>query len=178
MTDTYFKVQGQLYLAKLYTALFATAYYGLFRIGELTLRNHTVKACNVHIRENKRKIQFILYTLKTHRLNNHPQLVKIASTKKLNHNGDQQHGKYYPYALLRTYLSERGGFLDETEIFFIFKNNQPVLPSHFRKVLRIGLSTAGLDAHKYCGHSFRAGRSLNLLRYSLSVETIKKLGRW
>ena len=58
MTDTYFRVQGQPYLAKLYTALFATAYYGLFRIGELTLSHHTVKACNVHIGENKRKIQF------------------------------------------------------------------------------------------------------------------------
>ena len=43
--------KGQHYLATLYQAIFCAAYYGLFRIGELTLgvnEEHAVKAKNVH----------------------------------------------------------------------------------------------------------------------------------
>ena len=47
-------------------ALFATAYYGLFRVGEITDSQHAVKACDVHIGVNKRKLLFILRTSKTH----------------------------------------------------------------------------------------------------------------
>ena len=35
-TDKHFNNLGQIYLKKLYKALFATSYYGLFRVGELT----------------------------------------------------------------------------------------------------------------------------------------------
>ena len=38
-TDNHFKCMGQQYLKNLYLALFATAYYGLFRIGEMVVQN-------------------------------------------------------------------------------------------------------------------------------------------
>ena len=65
-------------------ALFATAYYGLFRIGEITDSQHAVKARDVHIGQNKRKLLFLLRTSKTHGENVEPQSIKIASTKKHN----------------------------------------------------------------------------------------------
>ena len=50
----------------LYMALFSTAYFGLFRVGELTASKHVVKAVNVRIGQNKNKILFILDSSKMH----------------------------------------------------------------------------------------------------------------
>ena len=80
-TEFHFVSLGQMFLAKLYMSLFATAYYGLFRIGELADSPHAIKARDVHIGINKNKILFILWTSKTHDLNRHPQSIKISSVK-------------------------------------------------------------------------------------------------
>ena len=52
-TLNFFFSQGQSYLAWMYSSLFAIAYHGLFRVGDLTKSQHEVKACNVHIVQNK-----------------------------------------------------------------------------------------------------------------------------
>ena len=44
----------QPYLTILYQAMFITAYYGLFRVGEITMSQHVIKAKDVHIGVNKR----------------------------------------------------------------------------------------------------------------------------
>ena len=46
--------------------LFSTAYFGLFRVGELTTGDHPVLARDVHIGINKKKMLFLLRTSKTH----------------------------------------------------------------------------------------------------------------
>ena len=53
-TDNYFLDKGQEYLAILYKALFASAYYGLLRVGEITKGSHPVLAPDVHIGKNKK----------------------------------------------------------------------------------------------------------------------------
>ena len=63
--DKFFNLP-QVYLTGLYKALLCTAYYGLFRIGELTQSLHVVKAADVHVGENKNKLMFILHMSKTH----------------------------------------------------------------------------------------------------------------
>ena len=45
----------QFYLQILHKTIFIIAYYGLFRIGELTLSEHVVKAAHVSIGKNKDK---------------------------------------------------------------------------------------------------------------------------
>ena len=54
----------QSYLEILYKAIFSHAYYGLFRIGELTKSKHAIKATNVHIASNKEKMLFVLHSSK------------------------------------------------------------------------------------------------------------------
>ena len=61
-----FTDSSQYYLEILYKALFALGYYGLFRVGELTLSPHVIKASNVHVATNQDKILIVLYTSKTH----------------------------------------------------------------------------------------------------------------
>ena len=78
----YYDNKGQTYLRILYTAIFCTMYYGLFRIGELTQGDHPVLARDVHIAKNKKKILFVLRSTKTLYKNMKLQLIKISSTKK------------------------------------------------------------------------------------------------
>lgn len=70
--ETYFDTQP--YLSALYRAMYASAYHGLLRVGEVTLGKHVIKAKDVHIGENKRKVQLVLWTSKTHTRAHPPQL--------------------------------------------------------------------------------------------------------
>ena len=184
MTGQFFADKGQMYFKNLYMAIFAAAYYGLFRIGELTDSSHVVKACDVHIALNKRKLLFVLHSSKTHHFNVKPQLIKISSTYK-NHSGHilspqslQKPGSYCPYQILRMYVNTRGRYRTPHENFFIFADHSPVKPYHVRLILRNMLQLLKIDPTNYCCHAFRAGRSIDLLKLGLSVETIKKIGRW
>ena len=47
-----------------------------------------------------------------------------------------------------------------------------------RNTLKHILQFAGFKKEYYCVHSFRTGRAMDLLKYGVLVETIKKLGRW
>ena len=65
--------------------MFTAAYYGLFRVGEIMLSEHMVKAIDVHVDTNKNKLLFILRSSKTHTKGNHPQIIKISGEKKKLH---------------------------------------------------------------------------------------------
>ena len=58
--------EGQLYLAKLYRAMVAIAYYGLLRVGEITSGTRPIFACDVFVVKNKDKFQLVLRSSKTH----------------------------------------------------------------------------------------------------------------
>ena len=101
----YFLQQNQPYLAILYPAIFACLYYGMFHIGELTQSKHAVKACDVLIAKNKKKMMFVLRSAKNLNAGDRPQLVKIEAI------GSKSCGKTSeglniscPYQLLRQFL--------------------------------------------------------------------------
>ena len=102
--------KDQMYLRTMYRTLFALAYYGLFRIGELAQGDHPVKACNIHIAQNKAKILIYLRTSKTHGLESRPQKIKISAenlVKKVTH--------FCPFMLMGQFINIRGGFLSKQE---------------------------------------------------------------
>ena len=158
-------------LAVLYQALFATGYYGLFRIGELTRSEHIIKAKDVHIGINKNKILFVLHSSKTHTKADKPQIVKIKGkpTKVLD---------YCPFSLLRKYLAIHRSRQNELEQFFIFKDRSLVLPAHARVMLHRCLKKLNLDITFYSLHGLRSGHVSDMLRAGILVETIKKIGWW
>ena len=171
----------QEYLTILYRALFTTAYFGLFRVGELTLGEHVVKVSDVHIGMNKNKLSFVLHTSKTHSKSNWPQQIKITGLNaKLTPNTAtfRIHHEICPFMLLRNYIGVRNKRQSDQQQFFIFKDGSPVTPYHFRRTLKAVITHIGLNPDLYQTHSMRAGRSMDLLDMGLSVETIKKLGRW
>ena len=167
------------YVSILYKTLFRTAYFGLFRVGELTntFSNHAVLAKDVHIGTNKKKFMFVLHSSKTHGPASKPQKIKISSTP-VGVQGQQSVSKYCPYELLHTFLTMRGGYRSCEEQFFIFRDFLPVQANHMRKILKLLLNKAGFDSTLYDTHSFSLGRSLDLLKCGLSIETVKEIGRW
>ena len=159
-------------------------YFGLFRIGELTKGEHPVLACDVHIASNKKKILFILHTLKTHGKYAKPQQIKITSQKLNDKSADSTEARKVkhlpcPYGLLCKYLEIRGSYVDFNEPFFIFSDKSPVRPSHVRQCLKNMISQANFEYPElYQVHGIRAGCACDLLELGISVESIKKAGRW
>ena len=169
----------QFYLETMYTALFTTAYFGLFRVGELTSGEHPILARDIHIGEKKDKLMFVLHTSKTHSKDARPQVVKISHMDFDYSTRIHVQNKICPYTNIENYLMCQKGFRSHTEPFFIFSDRSPVKPFHMCKTLKQLLSMAGLDQDLYDTYSTRISRAVDLHEtIHLSVDTIKKLGRW
>ena len=172
-----FEVKGQIYLQVMYKALFALSYYGMMRVSEVTTSDHVVKAKDVHSALNKDKIQLVLYTSKTHHRGMRPQKISITSniTEK---SGFYARRNFCPFALINQYMAIRGNFDSPTEQFFVFRDRSPVSPNNARQILKGCLDNLGLDSTMYGMHSFRVGRTTDLIKYNYSIEEVKRMGRW
>ena len=178
-TRTKFESAGQPYLSLLYQTIFATAYYGLFRVGELTMSPHVIKAKDVHMGRNKRKFLFVLHSSKTHNKGDPPQMVKIAADplEKKTRKASDGIKPPCPFVLLAHYKKARGPRLSDDEPFFVHIDHSSVTPWQMRNCLKIILKEANYNEDLYGTHSLRIGRATSLLQLGLSVETIKKLRR-
>ena len=177
------KLSNQNYLRIMFKALFALAYYGLFRIGELAQSEHSLRAKDVFIATNKRKILCYLYTSKTHAQESKPQKIRIAgigeritSGNKLRL-GDNRH--FCLFTLVEEYMAIRGyGYTDINENFFILRGKLPLTQGFVRLTLAQLLKRIGLNHTLYSFQSMRVGRATNLYEWGLSIEQIKVIGRW
>ena len=174
------KYATQPYLQAMYKCLFSLAYYGLFRIGELTLSDHVVKVKNVYFGVNKNKILIILYTSKTHGLESRPQKVKIAEVDHENDERDTVNQRIFcPFRLFQDYMSLRGnGYKDEKEPFFVFRDRSPVKPENVRNILKDLIKDIDLDCKNYNTGSFRIGRCSDLIKAGFTIDEVKRFGRW
>ena len=176
----YGKILNQPYLSVLYQSILSTAYFGMFRIGEVTSGDHPILAGDVQIGTNKQKIQFFLRSSKTHGKESRPQSVKISSQpikSKRRKQGEKM--QFCPYELIRRYPKIRGPFsCKKKSPFFVFSDGSKVTPAHMRQCLGKILKRKGYDPKRFTFHCLRSGRAHDLRKYGLSVETIKKLGRW
>ena len=156
--------------------MFLTAYFGMFRIVEITLSDHGAKVSDVQIGVNKKKMMFILRSSKTHNAGPQPQIIKISSAASWG--GHNSLGHFCPFASLQKYITIRRKQVEPNKQFFIFRDRAPVKAYNFRKILKAAIKKIGLDDSLYESHSLRIGRATQLLKIGLSVETIKKLGCW
>ena len=167
----------------MYKAIFCLAYYGLMRVGGLTEGPHSVKACNVHIGNNKDKILIILYSSKTHDKESHPQEIKITSVYEAAREGlrKMDYSKttiICPFKAIHSYAAIRGGFKSNCDHFFVFADGTPVKPVQFRKMLRSCVARINLNPKSFDCHSFRIGRTGDLLKMGVPIEKIKLMGHW
>ena len=167
----------QPYLCILYKTILATGYYRLFRVGELVVSehdNHTIRARNVHIAQNKFKVLIILYSSKTHSHESRPQKIKITS-KLESHNAQTF---YCPFSLIWNYLNYRGGYEKDNEYFFIFRDGSKIMHWHVRQLIRSMLQKINIDPTLYDTQSLRIGRVTDMLNYGYSIENIRRAGCW
>ena len=149
---------NQPYLATMYQALFASAYYGLLRVGELTSGSHPIRAIDVHIAQNKNKVL----------------LMSTGNNAKERKNPNQ----LCPFVILKRFAAMRPKCKALNEPFFVFADNSPVKPWHMREKLRKILEKEGFQSNLYGVHGFRSGMASDLLRKNVSIQRIKFLGRW
>ena len=172
-----FTQSNQWYLEIMYKTMFILSYYGMMRVGEITMSPHILKAKDVHMALNKDKLLLVLYSSKTHSKGSRPQKIKITSNK-LEKSGHYANRHFCPFQLVRQYLTLRGGFVQESEQFFIFRDRSPVKASHARILLKSVFSHLNLNDKLYGMHSFRIGITTDLIKYGYSVDEVKLLGRW
>ena len=123
----------------------------------------------------------ILHSSIMHGKGNKPQIIKLTrdkNTVQQNNSKQCNFPNLCPYHLLRCYIEVRKSFKSTDEQFFVFKDHSPVTPKAMWKVFKDCISDIGLNSNSYVFHGFRAGRACDLLEMGVSVETIKKLGRW
>ena len=122
---------------------------------------------------------FVLRSSKTHTKVDMPQIVKIESIKKISGTTKQAQagGRFCTFTLLKD-VRVHQGFTTNDEQFFIFNDGSPVLPVHLRNILKKCLKFAGFDTSVYLVHGLRSRRASDLLKWGVSVETIKIFGRW
>ena len=111
----------QPYLTSMYKAIFITAYYRLFRIGELTMSEHAVKGSDVHIGINKDKLLFLLRTSKIHSLDAKPQIIKIESLCSQCQRNSFRNTTTCPLKALQDFMQLRKVVRSRKEQFFVFK---------------------------------------------------------
>ena len=154
--------------------MFAVGYYGLLRVGEMTVGDHTIKAKDVHF-GNKDNFKLILHSSKTHGKESRLQQIKIRT------NPEYSKIKLFfcPVQLMYQYLQLPGGFDTWSEQLFIFRDSSPVQPQHLRKVLHDALDAIGLDSTLYNVQSLRIGRASDLVhKFHYTVEEVKFAGHW
>ena len=146
------------------------------RVSEVTASPHVLKAKDVHMASNKDKLLLILYSSKTHDKGCRPQKIKITANKA-DSRGNYTRRHFCPFLLMRQFLALRGDYDSEKEQFFIFRDKSPVQANHSRSVLKTLISRLGLDEKLYGMHSFRIGRTTDLVKFHYSIDEIKLMGR-
>lgn len=167
-TDKNLNQSGQEYLGTLLKAMFATAYFGLLRVGEMVKSNHQIKMKNLHIGKNKRKLTLLLDSSKTHSQSDKPQKVTLPQVRQL--------PQYCPVILMNNFLKIRDP--GRSKAIFVLRGGQPITAAIFRKWLRIILDSIGVLSLHYDTHSFRSGHCCDLRRLGYSLSAIKEAGRW
>ena len=66
----------------------------------------------------------------------------------------------------------------EAEFFFCHANGSPLTRYQFSAVLFKAIHAAGLPVSRFRTHSFRIGCATTLASQGVSIEVIKKFGRW
>ena len=157
----------------LFSAMFLTAFYGLFRIGELSTKS-TRLACSV---VQYRDLQILSRE-------GDPCTAKITITD-YKHNSDHRPFDilitrddtvtFCPVKILLKYCKIRG---NRPGPLFCNSDQTPITTSQFNTELQRCLQYCGLDISRYKTHSFRIGGACHAADKGFSDAQIRALGRW
>lgn len=154
-------------------AVSTLGFFGFFRLGEILLgdqdkfdeRLHlSAKDISIDSHDNPSMMQVHLKHSKTDQLAKGVNIIVGSTGNSL-----------CPVAAMLAFLAMRGSI---TGPLFQFMNKQPLKRSKFVALLRQALTSAGIEAAGYTGHSFRVGAATTAAQCGVQDSTIQSLGRW
>ena len=103
----------EVYLKLMYQSAFQNAYFGMLRVSEYAKSPHVVKARDVHIAQNTRRLKLILHSSKTHNISQHPQKIEIKGGQY-----DERLNRIFdPVEQTEAYSKLRNGYQSSKEQF-------------------------------------------------------------
>ena len=160
------------YQRLLFQTMCLVAFYGFFRVGELTAKGANLKPLvhiqnlNFQFKDNCMTAATIVIADYKHNSSRRPFSVVLDCATGTD---------FCPVNYLQRHCSMRG---TTPGALFCFTNVSPVKTSHFAQQLRQALKFCGLDSSKYKSHSFRIGATSSAADNGLSDSQIRHLGRW
>ena len=147
-------------------AMFTTAFFGLFRIGELTSDGNSVVSLEfTQCRISDRVLNVVIKHFK-HNVSQHPILLTLKQ---------QSDELICPVRAMQNYFTVRGS---QPGPLFCFLNKKPVTRNFFSQKLKFCLNFCGYDTKRYKCHSFRIGGASYFSSLGYSDSQLKTLGRW
>ena len=166
LVDSLAKTNNIRYHRSLLKAMYLIAFYGLFRIGEITIQVDGSIALHIEdIKLGNDELSIFITNFK-HNTSQKPFKISIKS---------QSDGEFCPVRAMHEYLSLRGY---KPGPLFCFADLKPIPRSFFVSRLKHSLNFCGLDTKYYQSHSFRIGSASFLSSQGFTDEQIQKLGRW
>lgn len=165
----------QPYLASLYKCMLTVGYFGMLRVGEMAKGDHPILARDVHLSHDKKKVQIILRTSKTHGLGDQPQYVKFDTKDSRSYLYNRH---FCPFEIVREYLEVRGPKESDSALMFQFQDQSPVKPYQLSAILRRALRRLSIDPSDFGTHSLTIGHATQLDHRHVSLSEIKRRGRW
>ena len=159
------------YQRLLHQTMFLVAFYGFFRVGDLTAKDAILKPLvqiqdlHFQFKDNCVTAATIVITDFKHNSGRRPFSVVLDCATGT---------KFCPVNYLR-YCSMQG---TTPGALFCFSDGSPVKTSHFTQQLWQALNFCGLDSSKYKSHSFRIGAASLAADRGLSHAQIHHLGCW
>ena len=157
------------YETKLFSALFTTAFFGFFRVGELVqnsfmIQGHALLFENVKYLPEINSVEIKLFSSKTDQTGRGSIIIIPPSNSNI-----------CPVKALKSFLNVRPPFLGT---FFRHHLGNPVTRYQFVAVLKKCLSSLNIDPSYYSSHSFRIGAATSASLAGETDENIATYGRW
>lgn len=157
----------------LLAAVYSTAFFGFLRCGEITCDNISTFDPSIHITNNDLKFEEGRVSLKLKISKTDPFRKGISI--QLFSSGDTT----CPVNAIKAYLSIRDKKHEgNNKPLFVMLDGSPITREYFITELKCLLTSIGIDAQQYSGHSFRMGGATSAATARIEDHLIKTLGRW
>jgi hypothetical protein len=147
-------------------AMYVVAFFGLMRIGEITISKFGEIALMLH--QVKLTTHQVILTITHFKHNKGSRPVQIYLK-------EQQQYQICPVKVMHNYLKVRGAVQGP---LFCFQDGNSISRNFFTTRLTNALRFIGLDANLYKSHSFRIGSASYYASLGYSDTQIKIMGRW
>lgn len=149
------------------------AFFGFMRAGELTVPSETGFDASVHLAwgdvavDDPSSPAVLSVKLKASKTDPFRQGVTLYIGKTSS--------DICPVSAMLAYLLVRGSIAGP---LFMYRDGRPLTRQRFVTAVRQALESAGVQAARYAGHSFRIGAATTAASRGIEDSTIKTLGRW